>query len=122
MPPSDFSDIRRQYRKGTTNDRAIIFQIGIDGLIPAQRITIPEIENHPWFLKNLPVEDVAEEKCGGPAQSEEAILSLIQEARKPAEGRLMNGGGTILDGGSMELDEDDELDDFDASGDLLSYL
>jgi serine/threonine-protein kinase SRK2 len=23
---------------------------------PAQRITLPEIKRHPWFLKNLPVE------------------------------------------------------------------
>ena len=34
MPPANFSDIRRQYRKDMMNARAIIFQIRFDGLIP----------------------------------------------------------------------------------------
>lgn len=53
-----------------------------------QRITIPEIKNHRWFVKNLPMEM----KEGGsweshdvntPSQSTEEVQFIIQEARKP---------------------------------------
>ncbi|CAA6658856.1 unnamed protein product [Spirodela intermedia] len=93
-----------------------------------RRITIPEIKEHPWFLKNLPMElseDPPEDCSGGPAQSVEEILSVLQEARKAPEGRVVAGGGAFVGGGSMDLDDidaDGDLDDLDASGDFVCYL
>ena len=55
-----------------------------------QRITIPEIKNHPWFLKNLPIEMTDEYQqnmqlpgMNTPEQSLEEVTAIIQEARKP---------------------------------------
>ncbi|KAJ4958238.1 hypothetical protein NE237_025349 [Protea cynaroides] len=59
---------------------------------PSERITIPEIKRHPWFLKNLPREPVEAEKNNvdadhiQPTQNIEEIMKIIQEARKPMEG------------------------------------
>lgn len=74
-----------------------------------QRITIPEIKMHPWFLKNLPVElmEGGSYQCvdvNNPSQSMEEVLAIIQEARVPLQ------VGTHSFGGSMELDELDEAD------------
>ncbi|WVZ24898.1 hypothetical protein V8G54_003442 [Vigna mungo] len=95
-----------------------------------QRITIPEIKMHPWFLKNLPVEFMEEgegvlqndmkESCE--TQSIEEILSIIQEARKPGEGPRV--GGQFV-GGSMDLDDidaDADIDDIETSGDFVCAL
>lgn len=100
-------------------------------LLLMQRITIPEIKMHPWFLKNLPIEfmeegvgglqndDVNDESC----QRIEEILSIIQEARKPGEGPKV--GGQFV-GGSMDLDDmdadDADIDDIDTSGDFVCAL
>lgn len=85
-----------------------------------QRITIPEIKVHPWFLNKLPMEFVEDEKnklendvnCvdDSSSQSIEEISSIIQEARKPGEGPKLDGQFV---GGEMEFDEMDEDDDFD---------
>lgn len=84
-----------------------------------QRITIPEIKMHPWFLKKLPNELVEDEKyklendgncVEDSSQSIEEILLIIQEARKPGEGPKLDGQFV---GGEMDFDEMDEDDDFD---------
>ncbi|KAJ8552684.1 hypothetical protein K7X08_020077 [Anisodus acutangulus] len=56
-----------------------------------ERITIPEIKEHPWFLKNLPKELMDcensrfEEIYDKPQQRVEEILRIIQEAKIPGE-------------------------------------
>ncbi|CAI0413114.1 unnamed protein product [Linum tenue] len=89
---------------------------------PAKRITIPEIKQLPWFLKNLPKELVEIEKtnfseaggCEQPAQSVEEIMRIIEEAKVPGKGAKAggeqatgSGAGTSDDlGGSLELESD----------------
>lgn len=63
---------------------------------PEKRITIPEIKNHPWFLKNLPVELMEggsrqSNDLNQPSQSIDEILSVIQEARQPLQPPNTNG-------------------------------
>ncbi|KAL1338945.1 hypothetical protein HN51_033534 [Arachis hypogaea] len=96
---------------------------------PAQRINIPEIRNHPWFLKNLPADLMVDytntqfEEPEQPMQSIEEIMQLIAEATIPAAGtqslnRYLNGSLDIDD-----MDEDLELDDpdldIDSSGEIV---
>ncbi|RYQ81054.1 hypothetical protein Ahy_Scaffold1g107064 isoform E [Arachis hypogaea] len=58
------------------------------------RITIPEIKQHTWFLKNLPREIIEadrriNEESGKeepPSQSVEEIMRIVKEARKPYPG------------------------------------
>lgn len=93
-----------------------------------QRITIPEIKQHPWFLKNIPVEFMEENNLQSSnqnheqqsSQSIEEILVIIQEARKAANGAKI--GGLLL--GSMDLDEidDADIDDIETSGDFVCAL
>ncbi|KAJ4950811.1 hypothetical protein NE237_027643 [Protea cynaroides] len=98
---------------------------------PEKRITIPEIKNHPWFLKNLPIELMEREEGSmlnndiyATAQSTEEVLSIIQEARKYADQGPKIGGHFI--GGSMDLDDidaDTDLDDdVETSGDFVCAL
>ncbi|XP_021892839.1 serine/threonine-protein kinase SAPK1-like [Carica papaya] len=90
---------------------------------PAQRITIPEIKQHPWFLKNLPKEIVEIEKTkykekegDGACQSVEEIMHIIQDAGIPGkEGKTGGGGGG-------ESDTDDLESEVDVSGDYLPNL
>lgn len=94
---------------------------------PEKRITIPEIKQHPWFLKNLPVEfmdeddlQINDDQKNEPSQSVEEIVSIIQEARKAGDG--IKVGGHLL--GSMDLDEidDADIDDIETSGDFVCAL
>lgn len=81
-----------------------------------QRITIPEIKKHPWFIKNMPADFVEDGesslKTNTPSQSIEEVISIIQEARK---GTLVGKKDGQFVGGSIELDDeidsDDELED-----------
>ncbi|TYI56837.1 hypothetical protein E1A91_D11G240000v1 [Gossypium mustelinum] len=95
---------------------------------PEKRITIPEIKQHPWFLKHLPKEFMGGE--GGNLEKEEdeqfqsieEVLSIIEEAREPGEGPKI---GSQLLGGSMELDDldtDADIDDIETSGDFVCAL
>ena len=95
-------------------------------LVPLQRITIPEIKNHPWFLKNLPVELMEggswqSNDVNNPSQNIEEVLSIIQEARKPLEVPKVGG---LLIGGSMDLDDldDADLEDIETSGDFVCQV
>lgn len=88
-----------------------------------KRITIPEIKQHPWFLKNLPKEIVEIEKTkykekegDGACQSVEEIMHIIQDAGIPGkEGKTGGGGGG-------ESDTDDLESEVDVSGDYLPNL
>lgn len=96
-------------------------------LVPLQRITIPEIKIHPWFLTNLPIE-LAEggswqsNDVNNPSQSLEEVLAIIHEARKPIESSRIEGH---LLGSSMDLDDldaDADLEDIETSGDFVCPL
>ncbi|KAJ9562332.1 hypothetical protein OSB04_007492 [Centaurea solstitialis] len=82
---------------------------------PAQRITMAEIKQHDWFLKNLPANLMDEDKMMNsqfeepdqPMQSVDVIMQIISEA-------------TIPPVGLYDLDMmDDDLDDFDSDPDEL---
>lgn len=83
-----------------------------------QRISIPEIKNHPWFVKNFAVEltDGYQESLrtcvtDAPTQSIEEIISILQEARMLAD--VSAHGMQSLAGGSADLDDLDEDIDLD---------
>ncbi|GJN40728.1 hypothetical protein PR202_gn00021 [Eleusine coracana subsp. coracana] len=99
---------------------------------PEQRITIPEIKNHPWFLKNLPIEMTDEYQqqmkladMNTPEQSLEEVMAIIQEARKPGDD-LRLAGQVPCPLGSMDLDDTDldDIDDIDIenSGDFVCAM
>ncbi|XP_037491427.1 serine/threonine-protein kinase SRK2I [Jatropha curcas] len=87
---------------------------------PAARITIPQIKNHDWFVKNLPMDLMDENTMGNqfeepdqPMQSIDTIMQIISEATIPAAGahvldRYMNDN----------LDMDDDMSDFDSESEL----
>ncbi|KAK7346517.1 hypothetical protein VNO80_21038 [Phaseolus coccineus] len=94
---------------------------------PAERITMSEIWNHEWFLKNLPA-DLMDEKIMSnqfeepdqPMQSVDTIMQIISEATVPAAGtysfdQLM--AEQIYDLES-ESDAESELD-IDSSGEIV---
>ncbi|KAJ7522826.1 hypothetical protein O6H91_18G028500 [Diphasiastrum complanatum] len=90
---------------------------------PAQRITIPEIRNHAWFLKNLPADlldgtdtSYAVDDPSHPPQSEDEIMRIIVEARKPAQGLDYLGDAAFLD--DMDLENDADAD-IDSSGEFV---
>nr|GEV26017.1 wall-associated receptor kinase 2-like [Tanacetum cinerariifolium] len=91
---------------------------------PEKRITIQEIQMHPWFLRNLPTDVVA----GGSSPSAHAfetsqnideIVSIIQEAR--THPGILNDGLPQLLGDSMDFDDldDSDIEDIDISGDYV---
>jgi len=81
-----------------------------------QRITMPEIKSHPWFVKNLPADLVGDgtvsyEEPDQPMQNMNDIMQILAEATVPADGAR----------GTTKLLCDD-LDDFDDDMDLDSDL
>ncbi|XP_076922157.1 serine/threonine-protein kinase SRK2I-like [Bidens hawaiensis] len=82
---------------------------------PTQRITMPEIKKHEWFLKNMPANLMDEDKMinsqfeepDQPIQSVDVIMHIISEATIPPVG--------LYDLDMME----DDLDDFDSEPDEL---
>ncbi|CAK7339408.1 unnamed protein product [Dovyalis caffra] len=87
---------------------------------PATRITIPEIRNHKWFLKNLPA-DLMDEKTMGsqfeepdqPMQSLDTIMQIVSEATVPAVG-VHGFNRCLLD----DLDMDEDMEDLDSESEL----
>ncbi|XP_021300989.1 serine/threonine-protein kinase SRK2A-like isoform X1 [Herrania umbratica] len=93
---------------------------------PSRRITLKEIKNHPWFLKNLPREltDTAQAsyyRRDNPAfslQSVEEIMKIVEEARSPPPSSVpVKGFGWGQDDDEeadvyAEVEEDDE-DEYD---------
>lgn len=87
---------------------------------PASRITIPELKNHPWFLKNLPagIMDGATvsnqyEEPDQPMQNMNEIMQILAEATIPPD-----GGTNQFLSDSLDLDEDDDMWDVDSDPDL----
>ncbi|KVH99724.1 Protein kinase, ATP binding site-containing protein [Cynara cardunculus var. scolymus] len=94
---------------------------------PEKRITIPEIQMHPWFLKNLPTDLMVEgssqdTNSNDTYQTVDEILSIIQEAR--IHPGMLNDGSAQLLGDSMDFDDLDESDieDIDISDDYVCSL
>lgn len=91
---------------------------------PSKRITIPEIKQHPWFLKNLPKELVEIEKTTYKekeseqlTQSVEEAMRIIQEAKTPGERAKVSGQGAAGTSDDLEGDIESEVD---VSGDYLA--
>ncbi|KFK34298.1 hypothetical protein AALP_AA5G126900 [Arabis alpina] len=87
---------------------------------PATRISIPEIESHEWFLKNLPGDLMDGNRMGSqfqdpeqPMQSLDTIMQIISEATIPAvRNRCLD------DFMADNLDLDDDMDDFDSESEI----
>uniref|UniRef100_A0A1J3DJQ9 non-specific serine/threonine protein kinase n=1 Tax=Noccaea caerulescens TaxID=107243 RepID=A0A1J3DJQ9_NOCCA len=97
---------------------------------PEKRITMEEIKNHSWFLKNLPVEmSEGSLRVNNPSQTVEEVVWVIEEARKSIIGasELSGAGGSGGSsngaiGSSMDLDDlDADYDDID-TGDFVCAL
>lgn len=94
-----------------------------------QRISIPEIRNHEWFLKNLPADLMDDhstmntqfEEPDQPMQSIEEIMQIIAEATIPAAGTQSLNNYLSLDiDDDMEEDLETEPDlDIDSSGEIV---
>ncbi|XP_023761348.2 serine/threonine-protein kinase SRK2G [Lactuca sativa] len=80
---------------------------------PSRRITIKEIKNHPWFLKNLPRELMESAQTNyyqrdNPSfslQSVEEIMKIVEEARNPVPSSKSVG---YFGWGAEEDDEKEE--------------
>ncbi|KAB1214672.1 Serine/threonine-protein kinase SRK2I [Morella rubra] len=99
---------------------------------PTARITIPNIKNHEWFLKNLPADLMDERTMGNqfeepdqPMQSIDAIMQIIAEATIPAVGAQSLNSYSIdnldMDDDMDDLESDSELD-IDSSGEIVYAL
>ncbi|CAM8920609.1 unnamed protein product [Rhodiola kirilowii] len=99
---------------------------------PAKRITMEEIRNHKWFLKNI-AEDLADEEGkrvndqfeepDQPMQSIDDIMQIISEATIPPAGtndlnQYLTGSLDIDDDMDDDLDSDPDLD-IDSSGEII---
>ncbi|PSS02562.1 Serine/threonine-protein kinase [Actinidia chinensis var. chinensis] len=97
---------------------------------PAKRITIPEIRNHEWFLKNLPADLMEEnttnklyEEPNQPMRSNDEIMRIIEEATIPATGarsfnQYLTGSLDVDDDMEDDLESDPDLD-IDSSGEIV---
>lgn len=95
-----------------------------------QRITIPDIRNHEWFLKNLPADMMDEntmsnqyEEPDQPMQSIDEIMQILAEATIPAAGthglnQYLTDSLDIDDDDMEDLDSDPDLD-VDSSGEMV---
>ncbi|CAI0553811.1 unnamed protein product [Linum tenue] len=96
-----------------------------------QRISIPDIKTHEWFLKNLPADLMDERTIGSqfeeadqPLQSVDTIMQIISEATIPPAGSL---GLNLYMADNLDLDDDMDLDseselDIDSSGEIIYAL
>lgn len=87
---------------------------------PASRITMPEIKNHPWFMKNIPADLMDDgmvsnqyEEPDQPMQNMNEIMQILAEATIPAAGT--SGINQFL---TDSLDLDDDMEDMDSDLDL----
>nr|AHE78414.1 open stomata 1 isoform 2 [Brassica oleracea var. capitata] len=97
----------------------------------AKRISIPEVRNHEWFLKNLPADIMNDnvmnsqfDESDQPGQSIEEIMQIVAEATVPPAGtQSLNQYLT----GSLDLEDDMDEDlesglddlDIDSSGEIV---
>lgn len=105
-------------------------QTNLVGDVVKQRITIPEIKKHPWFLKNLPIEFMEGEEASleminaddYSTQSIEEALAVIQEATNTSDCLKTDG---LMFEESMDLDDidtDEDIDEVETSGDFVCAL
>ncbi|XP_055961200.1 serine/threonine-protein kinase SAPK3-like [Mercurialis annua] len=92
---------------------------------PAKRITIPEIKQHPWFLKNLPKELIEIEKAKYSeserdqlSQSVEETMRIIKEAETVEEGAKISEQAIPGTSEDQDLEADMEYE-IDISGDFV---
>ncbi|CAM6087410.1 unnamed protein product [Calypogeia fissa] len=94
---------------------------------PAKRITIPEIKNHEWFLRNLPADLVdgpnpsyVFEDPNHPPQSIEELMRIINECKTVGAGANRGAflGDAGLDADDMDM-ENDADPDVDSSGEFV---
>ncbi|KAJ3674358.1 hypothetical protein LUZ60_004974 [Juncus effusus] len=87
---------------------------------PAERISIPEIRTHEWFLRNLPADLMDDASMTSPSylepeqpmQSNDEIMQILGEATIPPAGaRVINQ--YLTDGLDLDDDDDDDMDDLD---------
>lgn len=93
-----------------------------------QRITMPEIRNHEWFLKNLPADLMDDSSMSSqfvepdqPMQSSDEIMQIIAEATIPAPGtRNLSHclAGDLDFDDDLDMDMDMDLDDLETDPDL----
>ncbi|KAJ0961590.1 hypothetical protein J5N97_001087 [Dioscorea zingiberensis] len=103
------------YVRVSSDCRKLLSQIFVAD--PKERITIPEIRKHPWFLKNLSKVLIEAEKTnnenqegGESSQSVEEVMNIIQEAKTPVAGALsVNQLGLVDD--DLDADVDAEVDE-----------
>lgn len=95
---------------------------------PSMRITMPEIRNHEWFLKNLPADLMDDNPMSSqfvepdqPMQSSDEIMQIIAEATIPAPGtRNLSHclAGELDFDDDLDMDMDMDLDDLETDPDL----
>ncbi|RID42536.1 hypothetical protein BRARA_J02412 [Brassica rapa] len=82
---------------------------------PAKRITLKEIKNHPWYLKNLPKELLESaqavyykrDNTSYSLQSVEDIMKIVGEARNPASSSSISKS---LGSGAGEEEEEEDVE------------
>ncbi|CAH1421672.1 unnamed protein product [Lactuca virosa] len=94
---------------------------------PDKRITIPEIQKHPWFLKELPVELIDGDESISDMDKEANVLQSIKEVKEIVQEARRCTLVTKDVGGNMDLedniDTDAEIDDdTETSGDFVCAL
>lgn len=84
-----------------------------------QRITIPEIRSHNWFLKNLPADLMDDDSMSSQyeepeqrMQTMDEIMQILTEATIPPACSRINH--ILTDG----FDMDDDMDDLESDSDL----
>ncbi|CAL9066824.1 serine/threonine-protein kinase SAPK10-like [Musa acuminata AAA Group] len=105
----------------STECRQLISRIFVAN--PATRITIPEIRNHEWFLRNLPADLMDDNRMSNqyeepdqPMQTIDEIMQILAEATIPAAGT--RGLNQYLTDG-LDIDDDyDDMEDLDSDPDL----
>ncbi|KAL3621185.1 Serine/threonine-protein kinase srk2e [Castilleja foliolosa] len=97
---------------------------------PSKRITIPEIKNHDWFLKNLPMDLMGDKMANNQfeepeqkMQSDDEIMQIITEATIPPAGtnspnQYLTGSLDIDDDMDEDLESDPDID-VDSSGEIV---
>nr|KAJ0210679.1 hypothetical protein LSAT_V11C400212270 [Lactuca sativa] len=94
---------------------------------PDKRITIPEIQKHPWFLKELPVELIDGDESILDMDKETHVLQSIKEVKEIVQEARRCTLGTKDKERNMDLEDDIDTDaeiddDIETSGDFVCAL
>nr|CAB3500125.1 unnamed protein product [Digitaria exilis] len=100
------------YVRVSSDCRRLLSQIFVSD--PSKRITIPEIKQHPWFLKNLPKEISEREKANykdteaaEPAQAVDEIMRIVQEAKTPGDMSKVVDPALLAEMAALESEEEE---------------